>query len=384
MAGYKRIVSDLKVQFKLESLPSFYKLTKNRPKMCDLNIEPLAPLDTGKINESSLSLLSVIGTDFDEEQALMSTGDGGAILTGGKIDGSYCSYVKMMASKHKDYDRRIMEDADVIVIDLFDGAKHSKSNTKRTSLISFSSQLFTPQMINLGKVTCGSSLNILTWQQINGTESYSNMMPAVKEYFESKGKLYSKTDTIPFLKKSRISYYDLHDGKMLYLLTQHSLWNRKHHPFLLCDCKRGDGVKNRHHQCKLMSDADYLKYYNRSNRRWMLKRKREGVEKYTNANHSNWIDEKNLGVSHFGIHPKLLPLSNIRFDTFHMKCSITRKLMTSLRRFILNQSTLIMKKFSALLREIWSDFLLFVWRNNKAFTSFNGNELKNSFITYQK
>ena len=33
--------------------------------------------------------------------------------------------------------------------------------------------------------------------------------------------------------------YDIHDGKMLYLLTQHSAWNRRHHPFILCKCKKG-------------------------------------------------------------------------------------------------------------------------------------------------
>ena len=75
-----------------------------------------------------LSIASEIGTNVNEEQALMSTGDGGKILTSGKIDGSYCSYVKMMASKHKDYDRHIEVDADVIVIDSFDRAKDSKSN----------------------------------------------------------------------------------------------------------------------------------------------------------------------------------------------------------------------------------------------------------------
>ena len=154
-----------------------------------------------------------------------------------------------------------------------------------------------------------------------------------------------------------ISYYDLHDGKMLYLLTQYSLWNRKHHPFLLCGYMRDEGVINNSHTCKVMSDKDYLVRYERSNRRWNLKQKHVGIDKYTNANHLDWVDEKNLGVSHFGIHPKLLPLSNIRFDTFHMKCSITRKLMTLLRGFILNQSTLIIKQFSALLAEFWGDFL---------------------------
>ena len=155
-------------------------------------------------------------------------------------------------------------------------------------------------------------------------------MPAVKGYFLAKSELYDNKKSIPYLTDSNISYYDLHDGKMLYLLTQHSLWNRKHHPFLLCTCMRGEGVINDNHTCKLISDKDYLVRFKRSERRWNLKQKQVGIDKYTNANHLDWIDEKNVGVSHFGIHPTLLPLSNIRFDTFHMKCSITRKLMTLL------------------------------------------------------
>ena len=181
--GYNRILSDLKVQFDLPSLPSFYVLTKNRPKMCEMNIDPLMQLGTGIKKKPLVSDESTNGYTIDEETALMSTGDGGEIITGGKIVGGYPCYVEMMASKHRKYNRNIPENADVIVIDSFDGAEHAKSNKKRTSLITFSSQLFTPEMINLGEITCGSSLNILTWQQLNGTESYSNMMPAVKDYF---------------------------------------------------------------------------------------------------------------------------------------------------------------------------------------------------------
>ena len=110
-----------------------------------------------------LGAASEIGAEIYEDTALRSTGDSGEILTGGKMVGSYLSYIATMALNHNDKGRSIPENSDVIVIDSFDGAEHSKSNKKRTSLITFSSQLFTPQMINLGKVTCGSSLNILTW-----------------------------------------------------------------------------------------------------------------------------------------------------------------------------------------------------------------------------
>jgi len=89
----------------------------------------------------------------------------------------------------------------------------------------------------------------------------------------------------------------------------------------------------------------------------------------------DWIDVNNLDISHFGIDPDFLPMSNIRFDTFHMKCSITRKLMTRLRKFILDQSIDLISRFMVVLSGFWVDFLLFVWHNNKKFTSFNGNEL---------
>ena len=39
---------------------------------------------------------------------------------------------------------------------------------------------------------------------------------------------------------SKFCSYDMHDVKMVYMfLTQHSQWNRKHHPFLFCKCRKG-------------------------------------------------------------------------------------------------------------------------------------------------
>ena len=39
--------------------------------------------------------------------------------------------------------------------------------------------------------------------------------------------------------RSKYFYYELHDGKMLYLLTQHGLYSRTDHPFFtLCLRKR--------------------------------------------------------------------------------------------------------------------------------------------------
>ena len=80
--------------------------------------------------------------------------------------------------------------------------------------------------------------------------------------------------------------YDLHDGKVLYLLTQHSLFNRKHYPFLLCKCQRGAGVKDPNHKCVMILDEEHCQWYNRSLRRWKNK---EADENYKEGEHMDWM-----------------------------------------------------------------------------------------------
>ena len=96
----------------------------------------------------------------------------------------------------------------------------------------------------------------------------------------------------------------MHDAKMLYMITQHSSWSRKHYPFLLCKCNRSDGVVNENHECKIIDHDDQLKYYDRSKKRW--ERKKSKDENYTTKDHADWIDENNFGISHFGLSPLLL------------------------------------------------------------------------------
>ena len=48
---------------------------------------------------------------------------------------------------------------------------------------------------------------------------------------------------------------ELHDGKFIYALTQHSLFTREFYPFLLCRCGRGDGLASS--VCYITSDEDY-------------------------------------------------------------------------------------------------------------------------------
>ena len=97
----------------------------------------------------------------------------------------------------------------IIVIDSIDGDEHIKSKKNVTSVISYSTMLVSPKWIENKTVSAGSSINIMTWQQVRGTESLKIMLPSVQEYYEEKKKV--REDE----KNKDHCFYDLHDGKML-------------------------------------------------------------------------------------------------------------------------------------------------------------------------
>ena len=170
------------------------------------------------------------------------------------MKGHFREYFVIMKNKHAERGRNIEDNEQTIVIDSFDGAEHLKLKKKVTSLISFSSTMFTPNMMNKNQVTVGSSLNILTWQQIHEVENVSVMLPSVNDNYRKKGELYTNT------KIKHTSLYNMNNGKILYLLTQHSLWNRKKHPFLRCKCERGTGVRDKNHKCILLTHTEQVHF----------------------------------------------------------------------------------------------------------------------------
>ena len=117
-------------------------------------------------------------------------------IIGPRIDGTYGDYMNLMKQKHRDNGQIIEDGAEgdsVIVINSIDGAEHLKSKKTITSIISFSSIMFTSKWVQSKAVFSGSSRNILTWQQIQGTESAELMMPAVEHYLTSKQVLREKS-----------------------------------------------------------------------------------------------------------------------------------------------------------------------------------------------
>ena len=68
----------------------------------------------------------------------------------------------------------------------------------------------------------------------------------------------------------------MHDGKMDYAITQSSLWNRKHTPFLLFKCKRGDTVRNADRVCELITHDEYVELNEKLSKKW---HKKQGKDK---------------------------------------------------------------------------------------------------------
>ena len=153
-----------------------------------------------------------------------------------KIYGTYVDFVNIMIQKHKDKAINIMENA--TIMDSYDGDIHSNSDKEGCNVVSFSSQMFSNSTV-AGGASTASSKNILTWQQFAGEEKFCNLLPLLIPVFQHKHELRSD-DTHRGI---NLKILELHDGKIAYLLTQHSLYLRKHNPFLLCCCDRGQGAR---------------------------------------------------------------------------------------------------------------------------------------------
>ena len=387
--GYERLRASIAEDFKVDrkSIPSFYMVTKDRPNIIDFCIEPKVNVEE-EINAIGITIDSTVelleekilplrsvksmcrkNLSIEEGEKVLMVLDKEKNIEGARIKGQYDDWINYLVTKHEDHGRKL--EGDVIVMDSYDGAEHMTLQKKKAGVVSFSTQAFNAYTIKEGN-SVATSHDILTWQQYRGEENAENAFAATKAVYERKK--YLRKNGLEKLQNCNISYYDLHDGKMLYLLTQHSLFNRKHQPFLLCTCQRGEGI-DRNHICKLIDHDEQICLWDRSKRRWLLKKGGVDSEKYLVKHHRDWVDVKNSGVSHLGLHPDELRRDSIRFDVFHLRCSITRRIMSYLRNYIMKQTTEVMEKFSEMILKFWSEYNVMIWNLNKGFSSFIGREL---------
>ena len=84
-------------------------------------------------------------------------------------------------------------------------------------------------------------------------ESRETLLPLLIPIYKEQQLLQSKAS---ICEGCSFSYYQMHDAKFVYTLTQHAGWAALKSPYLLCGCNKGEGVGNDKHICKLISDIE--------------------------------------------------------------------------------------------------------------------------------
>ena len=121
----------------------------------------------------------------------------------------------------------------------YDGAFCDNFNTKIKNITTFSITLFSKFLIQKLAIYPSPSKWILAHFQFNGKESVTRLSFIMKEQMSNWTEVScGKTHHLPFKA--------LGNGKLLYLITGHSAWNWRCHPFLCYRCQKGDSAKISH------------------------------------------------------------------------------------------------------------------------------------------
>ena len=286
-----------------------------------------------------------------------------------KIVGGFKACTTTMMKIHKKrYDSNLCN-KNIGMLNSFDGANHLHTENGKTPIISCNAQLFSRQALDMGLFA--ASKDIFTHTQAMGNEDFGTMKPIVEEHYQQRDKV---IDAINKEEGCTLRCYDVHDGKMLYLLSQHSSYNRKHKPMLMCNCERGACFRRKRHTCRKFTDDEIIRLYDNSKQRYDLMRQEN--QDYNVKNHAQWCDISNCGVTHFGLNPRIFKYSRIRYDTFHMICQVSRRMMNYLRRFINTQMYSIKDEFFVMLKQIMGRYNTSIWSNNKPFSSYDGKDIR--------
>ena len=284
-----------------------------------------------------------------------------------EIAGGYPKVLDCLLEKRRTLFRNCGAQEDLVVLNSFDGAIHGVTNKKQLNITSYSSTIVSVDMLKRGLSSASTSM-ILTWKQVMGDEKVETVFPVVKSLYEWIGKHVCGA----LVRGKNITIYEVHDCKMLYSLLQCSMWNRKHHPFCLCDCMKGDGVINPDHVCTFITDENHVKLWEQSLKVYTEKSQ---DPRWNESHHKDYCDFYLKGCTHFGFHPRELIRSSIRFDMLHLRCSLTRKLAKYLMEFLSQQHVDLQDHFELLLLSFWSQFCVTWWELERPLAKFKGPEL---------
>ena len=231
MSGYRELRRDIIEKFKIPKdwIPSFKQLTANRPTVHGFAVSPTLntcvtnppPDKTGnqsaskfvqdledvglfveegdindnflekeglvpKVTTANLALTAFVGQDMAMKDVMTNyklAKDPGTVQMS-RLDGTYATYVKHLTLQHEKKGFSPSNEK-MVMIDSHDGAEHGKTNKDVTNIVSFSSKLVTKKSL-AGGYGGGTSLDILTWQQMRGDKKPCNIFPAVNDYLLEK------------------------------------------------------------------------------------------------------------------------------------------------------------------------------------------------------
>lgn len=253
-----------------------------------------------------------------------------------------------------------------------DGACVSTSNKSESNVLTSSFCIFSKKSINERKLFTSSPNNIMTMMQAQCKESIFYVKQMYRDYFDF---CFQNDDFNIFEKSENVEKLEVHDAKFLYILTQHSLWNRSHYPFMSCKCKRGESI-DPNHKCEMTCNDEYIRLYELSEQVFR-EGKNEFGERYTEKVHRDWCDENNYGVTHFGIHPGKFSIESVRFDVFHLRSAITRKLLHYLRQTMDQYDDSTLLQVFKWFRNLWGEWYCVQFILNQTQTRLQGSHIVN-------
>jgi len=192
----------------------------------------------------------------------MATSDG--TIAAAKLDLKMSNNLDILIKKHQEKDRKFGNNA--ILINCFDGARHSNNTLHDLSIVCFSCILFST-MFGAGSSTACSK-DIQTWQQIAAPEAMETLMPAVEEHYPELCFIREHGDYAIQEEQCKIWPYQVHDYSMLYKLIGHTSWNGNFHPYPLCKCNKKEGCTKEHHKCELLTPQEHRDCYEKSLHHW--------------------------------------------------------------------------------------------------------------------
>ena len=223
--------------------------------------------------------------------------------------------------------------------------------------------------------------------QVNGPEERDIVHGALKKF----GKDGYYEDKLKFISEAHLVFgddvvywpYEVNDLKMAHLLLGKCNYNRQHGSNLLCNCSKRVGVKeNETHQCRMMTDEEQLQYYNKAQAKLqeLIQRCKDAGEEIDDdfiVNEINsWAADHNGGITGFGIHPSLLPISRIRPDVMHMMMGIVKRILTKFDSMLSKHTDDVQDQFNACINTFLLDHQVYIWKLGGRISKYLGDELK--------